>query len=471
MRRSRLLLALLSALPAWGSVPAPAQDGDDGPRLLRCAARAPTPCVRSFVVIRPEEAHALSSARPEHALSSARPEGVGEEWSGRLGRRELSRGYARTPLATYPPLRLLVLVDVSGSMAESGLQTTRSALRLFLSELPRDSVRVAVAPFSSLRVSERIREASFAPPAEASVRVERLPRPEGNTGLYTAVQAGLGSVAGAVREAGGRAWGAVLVITDGKNDIGPGDDPGLLSGEEGRREVVESIRRSGAYMFIVGIGAAPDTVELKALAGTRGEHFLVAEDPVSLQRAFSRIQGWILDSRELVFPVPGGVESLASGALPFSAWAGRDRPGPGAVHGGTWRPPLFALPAFQGVVDPAGAPEWLARPLFTGDPWLLRRMAILAFFSGLFLILWVAVPRLLWPVPVHAGVPLAAVDPPRGGEAPPVRIRLARTGQAATLLPHPPPQEGGLRRDLREAPPRRPTDVTASVARRVVHSR
>jgi Mg-chelatase subunit ChlD len=458
MKRSLLLLVLLLARATSGSAQAVA----DGPRLLRCTAHAPAPCIRSLVVVRPEEARALSG-RPTT--------GGAEEWVARLGSTELSRGYVRTPRATRPPLRLLVLVDISGSMADSGLQTARSALRLFLSELPRDSVLVAVAPFSSRRVMERVREARFTPAPDALVQVDQLPQPQGNTGLYSAVQAGLGSVAGAVRDAGGEAWGAVLVVTDGKNDVGPGDDPGLLAGEDGRREVVESIRRSGAYMFVVGIGSAPDVGELKALAGARGEHFLVAEDPVSLRGALSRIQAWILDSRVLVFPVPGGAESLAGGALPFEVRAGSTRPGPGAVRTGAWRPPLFALPAFQGVVDPAGAPDWLVRPLSTGDPWILRRVAILAFFSGLLLILWVVVPRLVWRAPSQAAVaPAAGGPPPAPGTDRPVRIRLARAGEAATYFPHSPPQQGGLRRDLEEAPPRRPTDVTASVARRVVRT-
>jgi hypothetical protein len=439
-RRAAVLLALL----AW-SRPAEAQNG--GVDLVRCGADARSACLRLETTLDPARAGALAPAEST---------GV---WRLSSGGVERPARPAAIPREARPPLRLLVLVDVSGSMRGGGLQTTRSALRAFLAELPDASVHAAVVPFASARVADRVRGARFVPGSQAAAQVDALPAPDGNTALYSAIGAGLDRL-GAEPAPGDTAWNALLVITDGRNDVGrPGDDPGLLEGAAGRAAAVEAIRASGSHAWVVGIGAGLDAAELRALAAPRGAPFLVAEDPVALRRALDHIGGWIFTGREFLLPVEGSAQArLAPGPAELAAAAGAAR------AGGWWVPPVFALPVFQGrsaaEVDDAGV----------ADRWRLRRAAVLAFFAGVLLILWTAVPPLLR---VSVPLPRAAVPPDLAAEvagAPARRRVRLRTGDAALPLAGMAAAPGvaaadGLRPGLTEAPPRRPTDVTAKVSR------
>lgn len=446
----RIALLSAAALLAF-SAPAAAQR-EPPVTLVRCGADARSACLRLETTLAPDRAGALAPA--ETAAGAWRLRHAGVEFAARP---------AAVAREARPPLRLLVLVDVSGSMSDGGLQTARSALRAFLAELPAGSVRAAVVPFASARVAERIRGARFVPGPQAAAQVDALPAPAGNTALYSAVREGLVRLA-AEPAPGDTAWNALLVVTDGRNDVGnQGDDAGLLAGAEGRRQAVEAVRASGAHAWVVGIGAGLDAAELRALAAPRGASFGVAEDPVALRRALERIQGWIFTGREFLLPVGGSAQArLAPGPVRVEARAGQ------TAAGGAWVPPLFALPAFQGrsaspVDGAAGA-----------DPWRLRRVAVLAFFAGVLLILWTAVPPLLRtavpgpPPRVPTAEPVTVVA---AGTAPGARRRIQlRTGAAARSVASAGVAAiaaGGLRPGLAEAPPRRPTDVTAKVSRPV----
>lgn len=402
---------------------AEAQQADTAPpRLVRCVEGRGVPCLASTVTLRPGESAPDSAA-----------------WAGRLGPLPLRSPAVRAGGAT-DTLRLLVLVDVSGSMAGRGMQTARSALRGFLSGLPAGSAQVAVAPFSSVQVAPRIRQARFAAPAEAARQVDYLPVPQGNTGLYTAVATGLEVLANVP---GPR---ALLVVTDGRNDVaGAGDDPGLLAGPEGQRATTERVRASGIPVFAVGFGGGVDAGELRRLASAEGRDYTVPEDPVALARAFQRVGGQLGTTRELTWVLPVADRGwLARGALPYGAWSGPD--GRGVRRDARWVPPLYALPAFAGVADSAAGARLAPR----GDGTAWRRGVILLALAGLLGLLWMGVPRWTW----------AAADP--GPAVPPGPRTIPLPGRG----PEPAPA-AGLRQDLREAPPRRPTDATANAARRV----
>jgi|GEM_PF-2412129 len=446
-RLAALAAALAAALP-----PAPAAAQDGSLRLVRCDSAGRSACLAAQATLRPEEARAV-----------ARAGDPGGTWNVEAGPATAHGVHGVVVTESRPPLRLLVLVDVSGSMAGAGMQTARSALRAFVHGLPSGSVRVAVAPFASARVEERIRAARFVDVRTAVAQVDSLPVParDANTGLYSAVRAGLKRLADERAARGDDGRDMLLVVTDGENDVGhKNDDPDLLQGAPGRGEATEAIRRSTAYVFPVGFGTGVKAGELAALGRVRGEWFTVAEDPVALRRALDDIGQWVVTARALLVPVGGAGEArLAAGPVQLrAARAGAAREG---AHAGPWTPPLYALPAFQGW--PSEGKRVVARP----SGWLPRRLGVLAFFAGVLVILWTAVPPLLAapaaPHPAGARalrVPLAARTPGAAPAAAP-RIRLRHPAAEAAAAPDP----GGLRRDLREAPPRRPTDVTAEVRR------
>ncbi|MBB4637829.1 VWA domain-containing protein [Longimicrobium terrae] len=425
-RRMAMIAALLLCAGPAAAQTADAVEVADTmpPRLVRCVEGRGLPCLQSTVVFRPGE---------------GAPDSAG--WAGRLGPLGL-RAPAVRASAPAEPVTLLVLVDVSGSMAGGGMQAARSALRGFLGALPANAVRVGVAPFSSTQVQGRIRQARFGPPAEAAKQVDYLPVPAGNTGLYTSIVTGLEVLE---RERGAR---ALLVITDGRNDVaGAGDDPGLLAGPAGQRSTTERVRAGGIPVYLVGFGTGVDANELRLLASSAGRDFTVPEDPVALARVFARVGGQLGATRELTWVLPVANRGwLARGALPYGAWS---VPQEGGVRrDARWVPPLYALPAFQGVADSAAAAGWALQG-DAGTAW--RRAVILLSLAGVLAILWIGVPRWTWAVADAGPVPA-----PR-----PRTIPLPGRGAPEPAAP------GGLRTDLRDAPPRRPTDATANAARRV----
>ncbi|HEX8455178.1 MAG TPA: vWA domain-containing protein [Longimicrobium sp.] len=405
------LLALLAAL----SSPASAQ-----PELVRCAEGRSVPCFRMRVEITEGQAPGTGD--------SAR-------WSGAAGAVPFREVDVRTVADAARPLVLLVLFDVSGSMAGEGMQQTRSALRTFLRGL--GGSEVAVAPFGSRDVTAGIRGARFGPPAEADAGMDRLPAPAGNTGLYSAVATGAEVLAARLRTPPAGAQGVLLVLTDGRNDVGhPGDEPGLLAGPEGRERAVDAVRRAGVPVWMVGIGNGVDAGELAALAGPMGTPHTVAFDPVRLGRTLGELRGSLASARQVTAVLPADARArLARGEVAVRV----EHAVGGMPHTARWRPPLMALPAFAGVASPS-------RPLATltamrDESPAGGTLPVFATLATLLAVLWWIVPPLIWPVPRAA-----IATPQRRSEA----------------------EGDGIRPGVREAPPRRPNDVTAALARRIV---
>jgi len=418
--------------------------------MVRCSDSSNVPCLRATVPLRPEEARA--------ALDSA------SEWKGEIADIALRGGIARSTASLAHPLTLLVLVDISGSMKGQGIELTRSALRTFISELPRGSVRIAVAPFASRNLAPQIRAAAFTDPQSALAQVDALPQPEGNTGLYSAVEIGSEVVKGAQQSAPKDAWGALLVITDGRNDVRAGDDPGLLSGVAGRDAAINAVASSGSYIWLVGIGGAPDGADLQALAGTHGERYLVAEDPLLLHRVFTGIRDALFTTRALTYPAPTWARArLARGIFPMTVSRGDGHGCCAAAVAGRWTPPLYALPAFSGVADSGTATPQAIASYEQGEAQVGSNLLVFGFFALVALVLWFALPGMLWPEePVEVSGPTVKLANTVAAPAPAPRVPLQAAAQAQAAAAN------GVRRGVTEAPPRKPTEVTGAFARRVV---
>ena len=418
--------------------------------MVRCSDSSNVPCLRTTVPLRPEEARA--------ALDSA------SEWKGEIADIALRGGIARSTASLAHPLTLLVLVDISGSMKGQGIELTRSALRTFISELPRGSVRIAVAPFASRNLAPQIRAAAFTDPQSALAQVDALPQPEGNTGLYSAVEIGSEVVKGAQQSAPKDAWGALLVITDGRNDVRAGDDPGLLSGVAGRDAAINAVASSGSYIWLVGIGGAPDGADLQALAGTHGERYLVAEDPLLLHRVFTGIRDALFTTRALTYPAPTWARArLARGIFPMTVSRGDGHGCCAAAVAGRWTPPLYALPAFSGVADSGTATPQAIASYEQGEAQVGSNLLVFGFFALVALVLWFALPGMLWPEePVEVSGPTVKLANTVAAPAPAPRVPLQAAAQAQAAAAN------GVRRGVTEAPPRKPTEVTGAFARRVV---
>jgi len=385
-----MILSLVAAgLPA---VPAPAIAQHQAPptaaALVRCRTGLDAPCIQARVTLDTTGGALLSG------LDSAAEAGA---WIGWMGATRLVGPGVTVPAQVRPPLRLLVLLDRSGSMQGSGMAFTRITLRQFIQALDSTSIRVAVAGFESRDVARGIESAEFVAPARAADIVDAMqPDPAGNTALYAALLDGITRVNGAIAaEPGVR--GAILLVTDGRNDVGhPRDDPGLASGPDGLAEASAAAERSGLRIWLLGVGSAPAQDELRTLAGAHGAALIASLDPNALADKLRGVSRELHDARALTFGMPGRVAF----SLGRSAWLGA-----AAVQLGgrtallqplVWQPPVFALPAFTGVADSAALPAALNAALAAGDAgsdfhWLMAVLFGVAGLAG-----WVLIPRFFW---------------------------------------------------------------------------
>jgi len=433
--------------PAHSQTPSPAAEA----RLVRCAPEVDVPCLLARLDLTPREL-ALVAANESRSPS--------ELWAGRVAGARMIGPTVTVVRETSVPFKLIVLVDVSGSMRGEGVAFVRSAVRSFLNELPEQGVEVAIAPFESRRVAPLIAGARFATPRQAIAALELLPPPDaaGNTALYSALREGTVAVDRAVREGRTGTRGGVLLITDGRNDVsGRRDDRGLLSGPEGRRVASETARQSGHALWIVGAGNV-DAAELRALAGTWGRPYIIALNPILLTQSLTSIARQITTARALVFGVPAGSRvRLARARTPVAV---RFRaPTGGAAEFSRivpWRPPLYALPAYQGVADSTSVPGEVRAVMGFAGTDSARRWLLVVLFAGMAIVGAGLLPYVVWSAPgTPAALPATAPQAETAGSA----AGEAERGTVAS---------SGLRRDVREAPPRKPDEITASSARRAV---
>jgi len=442
--KSRLwqLLIPLALVPAAAS----AQRAAAAPlHLMRCAPGADVACLQVRLILDADGAVAartLDSAAEAHA------------WTGMLAGTRLLGPSVVLSRTIAPPLRLLLLLDLSGSMKGSNIAYIRTAIRSdLLSSLDSASVRVAIAGFESHQVRARIDSVSFLSPAEANAALGRLGDPvaDGNTGLYSALVAAAGRLTRELAKTPG-AQGAILLVTDGGNDV-RGGDKDLLDGESGLQQAADAATGPGRGIWILGVGRSITADVLRRIAGS---NFLKADvSPVDIGRQLDGIVREFRGARDLTFGLAGGdADELAR-----AAWTGTAAlfVADSAVVAQplSWRPPYFALPAFEGVVDPAAVPPAMRQRgsavlRATNVHWL-----IVGAFALIGILFGSLVPRLAW---------MRTIEPGEAVPAPEVERPVVATPRAVAAPP-PVPFSGGLRRDVTEVAPRRSDDITAQSAR------
>jgi len=305
----------------------------------------------------------------------------------------------------------LVLLDISGSMnrvlpsGKTRFETAKDALEQFLAGFDNSADRVAIVPFESHHVAETIQAAHFASTkSEADLQIAALPTPgpKNNTALYSAVDLGLDVLS---TEAGskGNTSGAgapetlLLLMTDGKNEVLPGDDPGLLDGAAGLDQVAAKVQGSGIQVIAVGFGD-PGSVDEGALQRLSTRYYM-AEDAESLKRIFTFARTLLTNRIRATFAAPWEDRaSLAGKTLRIRAKL-RLPDGQMVVSGEqSWEPPEMGVPTFEGRCDTEELKA--ALPLApTSTNWLTFLRPILVFIGlgVLLIILWFWVPRLVWP--------------------------------------------------------------------------
>jgi Mg-chelatase subunit ChlD len=308
----------------------------------------------------------------------------------------------------------LILVDISGSMAkklptgETRFDAARSALLHFLDAFQDGVDQVAIVPFESHRVDETIRSAVFAHTRqEAVTQLDSLrsPQPSNNTALFSAVVDGLSLLNQHLLQPQGDGAShspeaLLVVMTDGRNEVFKGDDPGLLTGEDGLGEAAKTVSASRIPVIGIGFGKR-DEIDEAALGRLSTQPPYMADDSESLKNAFTFTRRLLVDRIQVEFLSPWPDRAaLAGKTITFNASLVLPDGRRVSSNEGSFETPQMGIPLFSGK---AGLDELAALSVATKEPadagWtpLLRPIIVFLGLGGVLVIAWFWIPRLVWP--------------------------------------------------------------------------
>ncbi len=375
-------------------------------RMLDCEPAGTNPCFRAKLnIVNAKGAPAVVQLPPENALAKNMTvlidgEPVKPFYAAGQDTRTAVRGRV-----------VLVLVDISGSMNEklangqTRFAAAKSALMQFIDEFQDGVDQVAIVPFESHNVEPTILGSRFSSSRQQALdEVNGLPRPSprNNTALYSAVSAGLDVLsrhASTLESTPGGPEVLLVIMTDGRNEILRGDDPGLLDGPAALKNLTSKVRASGTQVIGIGFGD-PSQIDEAALRSMSTKLYM-APDAETLKRTFM-IARTLLNSRITVtfnsarWPDRA---SLAGHTLHISAKMAI-APGRSLASDPTaWVAPEIGFPLFAGKCTSEERQALFQQSVQPGVNWLsvLRPILVFAGLVLLLVLLWFWVPRLVWP--------------------------------------------------------------------------
>jgi Mg-chelatase subunit ChlD len=315
----------------------------------------------------------------------------------------------------------LILIDISGSMnqklntGQTRFEAAKGGVLRFLDGFEEGVDRVAVAPFESHAVESTIRAAQFVNTRQGAldqVNALPVPGPKNNTALFSAISFGLDSLNQMTRSRSSDAVAPeslLIVMTDGKNEILRGDDPGLLEGPSGLEEAAHKRESAGRQVIGIGFGnpSEVDQASLRRLS----TNFEMASDAEALGQAFSFARTLLNNRITATFTSPWQDRaSLAGRILQISATLKLPSGTSIGSDEATWSPPQIGIPLFEDKCATAEMSALFHNSSTAVSPnWLtfVRPIGVFLGMGLLLIILWSWVPRLVWPEQ-YFGVPPSA---------------------------------------------------------------
>jgi Ca-activated chloride channel homolog len=172
------------------------------------------------------------------------------------------------------PLSIVLALDASGSMRGAEADVISSA-RGFVDALrPEDALGLALfADQSKLTHDLSTGRRDIAASIDAYTT-------RGGTALFDAV------VESATRLQSAEGRRVVVVMTDGRDENGPGNGPGSIHSSE---DVAERLRASGATVFAIGLGAKVDRDALQRMADVSGGLAFFPANAAELHAGYARV--------------------------------------------------------------------------------------------------------------------------------------------------------------------------------------
>lgn len=378
-------------------------------RMVDCQPVSSIPCFRSaFNVL---DANGAPAPLPMHGDGS-----LVSHISVDAGGLPAKVFYATTNQSSKPMPRItLILIDVSGSMnavlpsGETRFQAARAALTQFVENFEDGVDQVAIVPFGSHEVVDTIQSATFAQTKQAALeQIDRLPTPlkTNNTALFTAVSVGLDTLTkhlavverDKVMPSGLQTL--VVVMTDGKNETSPQDDPGLLTGTTGLSQAAAAVSASSFPVIGIGFGSANE-IDQDALRHLSNQPVLLAESAGSLKQAFRFERQSMFDRVEISFLSPWQDRaSLAGKSMGVIATLALPDGSQLTSNESIFETPQIGIPLFSGKASLAElAALNAATTAVPASEWVtwLRPFFVFLGLGTLFLVAWFWIPRLIWP--------------------------------------------------------------------------
>jgi Mg-chelatase subunit ChlD len=461
MNTSRILVLGCLALLLWMGAP-PSAASPDQPLQLRPAG--------PVHMLQREPGEPRPSFRMDLMITDARQSPIAIEWP--ESEKDLKKAieihvkghgtarpfYVESPKITAQPeaigREMMLVVDVSGSMTRtladrrSKYNAAKDAISRFLHNFQDGVDHIAIVPFESHQVVERIKAGRFvSTKAEARQQLEVLPRPREHydTALYSATLAALEALEGRRGASPSRKF-MLMVLTDGKNDVTSfGNDPGLLEGYRGLDAVVQKAREVRIPLYTVGFGKPRDLDEesLQAMAWPSPSNYFPAPDTERLDQALEAmkvVRRALVDRLRITFATDhqewGTLKGLAFNVRlkrPDGRWIE-------SVEIPWFCRPMTACPP-EGTLTQAEIRALLDDgPIGKGKTFqgiVLRRLGILVLFSGGLAALWFIPGRLLWTWPR-----LSRPSTPLGARAGRSRLSTSPGKPAPMLRSRPSGQDG-----------------------------
>jgi hypothetical protein len=307
----------------------------------------------------------------------------------------------------------MLLVDISGSMLRrlsnsriTRFEAAQMAARHLLDGFQDGADTIAIVAFESRRVKEDIQNARFVNTEnEAEQMIQALPRPtsENNTGLYSAVYEAMDLLKARKSQDPARQF-QLIVLTDGKNDVNhPLDDPDLLDGEDGLRQVFVKRDQVGVEVYTIGFGEKGELgIDERALRliASQPPNYSRARDATQLNQVLRKNRRALINRVRITFATDEDdwtrLQTLTFKVrhrFPSGAW----------VESGNirWSCPVLTACSPEGFLTVEENRERLDLENPIGPvafrPW--RRLIIFAGFAIFLAIMWFALPRLIWAAP------------------------------------------------------------------------
>ena len=255
---------------------------------------------------------------------------------------------------------IVLLLDTSGSMnnpvrgaRETRFEVARGAIRQALNGFSEGQDQLAVAPFDSHDVVDRIKSAtshSQTTRADVERQVDAIPKPKpiNDTALYSAVSTALD----VLKERRDDGYAVSLVVfSDGENDVpypAHGNDAGLL-GADGLETVQTKAGQLKVPIFTVGFGVNSAAAEaLRKIAGSSGGRYYDAESNTQLTEVLQATRQKLADRIQILFgPVRASKDELSGRPVPFSVTLETGGGTLKSLMPAVWQPPGTASPVAE----------------------------------------------------------------------------------------------------------------------------